>query len=399
MRVCIHRRYLGTDRHLLLEGDRSLWSRSIPDDHWVLDTEESDESPRDIRFLSRFLDAQIDWEMPAPFLRADEEAGVDATRHIHTVPRKALQDHVCRLLRDAETLADRADDSYIISHLLSIRRQLGDVCGMRVDRALWDEAMSSDPSPQLASFEPDDTGMCEPIRYDQIGTITGRLTVSHGPQILTLRRDHRRILQPTRRGRRLLMVDFVSHEPRVALCLAGRTPPEDIYSWFRDEMMPGITRDQAKSAIIGTLYGMSASTLAEKLDCAMVQAKIVSESVRVAFGLVDLERKITAEHRATGRVMTHFGRSIRPSSSIPGVLVNAHIQGTAHDAAMAGFREILSRLASEIVEVRAGAYIHDAVILDIPERDEGRLRDACAEAVKIDGLQGYLLPKVKEVTE
>ena len=49
--------------------------------------------------------------------------------------------------------------------------------------------------------------------------------------------------------------------------------------------------------------------------------------------------------------------------------------------------------------MRAGAYIHDAVILDIPERDEGRLRDACAEAVKIDGLQGYLLPKVKEVTE
>jgi hypothetical protein len=195
------------------------------------------------------------------------------------------------------------------------------------------------------------------------------------------------------------MIDFVSHEPRVALALKGEDPPLDIYSWARDELLPGVTRDAAKNAIISTLYGMSPATLSEKLDCTLVEAKGINEMVRVAFGLDRLEKELMRAHSATGTIHSAFGRRIRPSSSAPGVLVNSHIQSTAYDIAMAGFRQILEMCAGALIETFVFFYIHDAMILEIPERDEDRLRTMLSSAISIPGCPGSYWAKVKEVTE
>jgi DNA polymerase I-like protein with 3'-5' exonuclease and polymerase domains len=195
------------------------------------------------------------------------------------------------------------------------------------------------------------------------------------------------------------MADFVSHEPRVALGIKGDVAPDDIYEWFRSEHAPTCTRDQAKQAVIGTLYGMSASTLGEKTDTTLMQAKGLSEAVRVAFGLRDLETNLIREHRATGRVKSHFGREITPSSPAPGVLINSYIQSSAFDVAMAGFRHIVDLLAAQIVEVRVFFFIHDAMIFEVSERDEETVRSVLSREITIPGCPGVYKVKVKEVTE
>lgn len=401
MKLCILKSYLGSDRHLVVgpgEG-RAEWTRAVPADAWALGVGPTNHA-LDIRAAAEYAGAAVDWEIPAKFTRADEEANVDVARPIQTMPRSALLAHVGELLSKAESLRDVCHDSYITGQFASTRQQLGEIRAARVDPNDWREAMEGDGGgPAAASFEPNSDGLADATVYDQLGSITGRLTVTSGPQILTLRRDLRGVLRPTRRGRRLLMVDFVSHEPRVTLCLMGGEPPLDIYGWFREERMSDISRDLAKSAVISTLYGMSPSTLAEKLDCTLVEAKLVNEVVRGTFGLVELEKRLLSQLKSEGHILSHFGRRIRPSSTAPGVVVNSFIQSTAYDVAMAGFREILSMLASSLIEASVFFYIHDAMVLEVSERDQDRLREILSSPVEIPGVPGRYWAKVKEVSE
>lgn len=399
MRVCIHSDYLGSDRHLLSDREGHMgWTSVIPDDAWVLGASVTD-SVRDVRVLASIAGDASSWDLPERFLRADEEASVDRARHLQTVPRRALLAHVCDVLSRARSMRSLADDSFITGWFLETRRQLGEVCAGYVDHTEWSRLMADEGSPTLASFEHEPSGLMQPVVYDQLGSITGRLTVSSGPQILTLKREHRSVLRPTRRGRRLLMVDFVSHEPRVALGIKGDVAPDDIYEWFRSEHAPTCTREQAKQAVIGTLYGMSAGTLGEKTDTTLMQAKVLSEAVRVAFGLRDLEAALVGDYRATGRVRSHFGRGITPSSSAPGVLINSFIQSSAFDVAMAGFRHIVDLLAAHLIEARVFFYIHDAMIFEVSERDEEAVRSVLSGDITIPGCPGIYKVKVKEVTE
>jgi len=393
---------LGTDRHLLLnssDAEDAAWVRAVPDDAWVLGSSMSN-SPLDLRMLSEYVGAKIDWDPPERFMRADAEASIDARRLIQTVPRDALLALARRILASAESLEEHASDQYITGPLAETRRQLSDLRPARVDPVEWGEAMKSDPTPALSSFEPNADGLADVVAYDQMGTLTGRLTVQSGPQILTLRRDLRRVLRPTRRGRRLLMVDFVSHEPRVALCLAGSPPPLDIYGWFQEERMAGQTRDTAKGAIISTLYGMSPSTLAAKIDCTLPEARALNEAVRVTFGLDKLERRLLSEYASSGgTILSSCGRRITPSSPSPGVLVNSYVQSSAFDAAMAGFRRVLADCAAQMIETFVHFYIHDAMVLELSERDEERLVGIASKPVKIPGFPGEYWAKVKEVTQ
>lgn len=401
MRVCILRTYLGSDRHLLLDTarpERAEWTRGVPDDAWALGASVSNH-PRDLRVLAQYARREIDWDIPARFRRADEEASVDVSRFIQTVPREALTAHVRSVAASAESLDELARDSYINGQFAETRRQLGDVRAARVDPDAWRDAMSAESIPALGSFEPGGDGLADPVVYDQLGTLTGRLTVQEGPQILTLRRDLRRVIRPTRRGRRLLMIDFVSHEPRVALSLAGGDPPLDIYGWFLEERLPGRTRDAAKSAIISTLYGMSPGTLADRLECTLLEARAIIEAVRVTFGLDKLEKELARSHASRSVIHSAFGRVISPSSSSPGVLINSYIQSTAYDVAMAGFREILGMCAASLIETFVFFYIHDAMIIEVPERDEDRLRGLLEQPIKIPALPGAYWAKAKEVTE
>jgi len=399
MRVCIHSDYLGSERHLLSNSEGQLgWSGAIPEDAWVLGPSVSD-SVRDVRVLASIAGDTASWDLPERFLRADEEASVDKARHLQTVPRRALLAHVCDVLSRARSMRSLADDSYITGWFLETRRQLGDVCAGYVDHTEWSRLMADESNPTLASFEHEPSGLMQPVVYEQLGSITGRLTVASGPQILTLKREHRSVIRSSRRGRRLLMVDFVSHEPRVALGIKGDVAPDDIYEWFRSEHAPACTRDQAKQAVIGTLYGMSAGTLGEKTDTTLMQARVLSEAVRVAFGLRALEAALISEHRASGRVRSHFGREITPSSAAPGVLINSFIQSSAFDIAMAGFRHIIDLLASQIVEAKVFFYIHDAMIFEVSERDEEAVRSVLSGGISIPGCPGIYKVKVKEVTE
>ena len=63
-----------------------------------------------------------------------------------------------------------------------------------------------------------------------ITSITGRMTITSGPNILTLKRGHRKILRSRYPGGKIVEIDIRAAEPRVVLALVGKKVEGDVYT-------------------------------------------------------------------------------------------------------------------------------------------------------------------------
>ncbi|GGB73474.1 hypothetical protein GCM10011607_37410 [Shewanella inventionis] len=111
--------------------------------------------------------------------------------------------------------------------------------------------------------------------YDSMGTVTGRCT-SKSPNLMTLPRESRHIIRPET-GMQIVECDYKQMEIGV---LAGLSKDEqlifdfntgDVYQCFANAI--DIEREQAKTLVLGILYGMSSSTIGALLDLSETSAQ------------------------------------------------------------------------------------------------------------------------------
>jgi hypothetical protein len=104
--------------------------------------------------------------------------------------------------------------------------------------------------------------------YDPMGTVTGRCT-SKSPNLMNLPRENRHIIRPEA-GMQIVECDYKQMEIGV---LAGLSNDQqliadfnagDVYLRFANTV--NIDRDQAKTLVLGILYGMSSATISTLLD-------------------------------------------------------------------------------------------------------------------------------------
>lgn len=115
--------------------------------------------------------------------------------------------------------------------------------------------------------------------YDTMGTVTGRCT-SKSPNLMGLPRESRHIIRPER-GMQIIECDYKQMEIGV---LAGLSEDElltkdfntgDVYTRFAESV--AISRDTAKTLVLGILYGMTTNTLATLLKTDESNAKLLVE--------------------------------------------------------------------------------------------------------------------------
>jgi len=234
----------------------------------------------------------------------------------------------------------------------------------------------------LKSFMPEEDGLAPRVVYSQTSTATGRLIVERGPSILTLPKDHKRLISP-RPGSIICEVDYVSLEPRLVLLLGGREAPDDIYEHMGRTLFGGeITRKSAKLATLSALYGSSEGLVASFTGSA-TSARTAVKRVADYFGVEDLSRKLRYEI-SQGPLRNFYGRPLLEvtGSDRDAKLINHYIQSSAVDTALLGFAQLSGRVkdlgASPIY------VIHDSVIFDVPtSRSEDFLRE-CDRGVGLD---------------
>lgn len=262
----------------------------------------------------------------------------------------------------------------------------------------------------LNLWKPDKYGFLPVPEYSLCESVTGRMKIKSGPNILLLPKKFRDIIS-SRFGNNgsIWYLDFVSLEPRIALTikhyisssslLIGSVPltellnfsvidplPKDIYSLALKflKITNEISRDTLKIIVLSQLYGQSKSHTIETLEKYKIRnPDEIVEMVNDFFG-INLLRQFVEESflKTSGKFLrTFYGRHLSSDDGKPHALLNYYIQSTAVDVALLGFFNILNRLKDIFgaLDLIVPIFVlHDAIILDVHKNIEHIIPKLCA---------------------
>lgn len=301
------------------------------------------------------------------------------------MPRGEHRTFVKNLVNSLAEIIDRLPKDYYTTTWGPCGRLLSGLKAAKVDGPTWrsiSESVEKD-SGALDTFRPGPGGFLQPVVYDRFATRTGRLTVASGPNILTLKRDYRRVLRSTFAGGAVCSLDFSALEARIILAEAGRSSDSvDLYADIAREAFGGrVPRDAVKTAVISELYGASKSALGARLGIGGKALDDFSSTIRSYFGVADLHRRLRDEFIRTGKIRNRYGRSLELDDPQDRLFVNTYAQSTGVDVSLLGFKAVMDRLGED--GVRPLFVLHDALILDV--KDERLVDVGAVTSVAVPG--------------
>ena len=390
MRVCILGTVIGEPRHLLHDTEIGSykWVNDPPPDAWVLGDSDAELS---IDQLCRISGRQIEMTPTPNQARALEVLrSTDpniSVRWRYILPQAQFNAFIKRLLDDARDAVVEGNSAYYIDIFRKTSSFLGSLEPARIDEAklyaYYEAEKNATNRSTLKSFFSDSSGFAQKVKYHQAATVTGRLTVASGPRILTLDKHKRDIITSSWPDGKVMILDYRSMEPRLALEQVGRPTPEDIYNDINHQLFgDDLEYDRIKVMSISLLYGAQEETFRKLSGLQPDAARDAMEHLGSYFGVRSIRAKLAAEFKANGFIKNRYGRVIRPKKDAPRLLYNYFIQSTAVDAALLGFAGAIDLCKAEKWSIRPLFVIHDALLLDVaPGADIylDRILDRCAD--------------------
>jgi DNA polymerase family A len=386
---CVDNKVLGTDAHLIVNDGTFAWSKKVPRvvAHFSGEVKEDTEHCLDTALLLGGV--SLDHSPPDRFVKAmshfSGSLGTDPIPWSKVMPAQAHRDFTKRLIGEIEVAIAAAPMNYYSDtwvHGNAIFRALKPAA---IDERSWNALVRADEGnvPAIKSFEPGDGGFANPVKYDRFNTLTGRLTVKSGPQILTLKREHRSIIKSAHGDRgTIVALDFAALEARVLLYEYGRKCDDvDLYGMIAKEI--GQDRNAIKGAVISELYGSSKWALGKHLG---IEGRALNEfvnKVKAYFNTQELLERVKAQFVATGKVINRYGRPVPIDDPLDHVMISYYAQSSGVDVTMMGFEQVIEQLAKKAPRTRPIFLLHDALILDAHNDELGEV--AGIKHVKVSG--------------
>jgi hypothetical protein len=396
--ICIDKKLLGTPKNLMWsESEESfMWVDVIPENSWVY----SDNDYDHIMCLStalRIIGEETFRIFPARHYKSLREVGVQEGQFVSWPGlisreefRHALQSAVRRLQKGLETFRlTKYDQTYI-----SNRKVLLGLSPTHIDIDRLEAHLDIETNPtvkgSIGSFAPVDEKSARPVSYDMVGTQTGRLTVRTGPQILTLPARCRDIMRSRYTAGKVIQLDFVSLEPRVAKVISGGQVEDDLYRDIGDRLFGGsVKRSCVKLAVLCAMYGVSTARLAKMLP-ENFNARITVKKIKEYFQIVQVVQKLIHEARDRGGSITNlYGRPISVDDFAENILYSHFIQSTAADTALVGFGSFLEELKTAPGNCVSLYTIHDALLLDVDEKMLSHLENRVPLGINVGSLGNF----------
>lgn len=399
---CIDRSVVGTADHVVVDGDSTCRVTEVPSAMWHLDGAKKGHSDTCLDTALALGPGVPVLDPPAAFVRqADVLAGSLVPGHVpwgRMMPAWAHEAFVRRLTGEVAVAMAAAPLDYYRKVWVPGNGIFRSLQRCSVDSHAWGSllALGEGNVSALASFEPDAAGLAQPVSYDRLRTLTGRLTVTSGPQILTLKRVHRRVVRSVYGSSgSVVALDFAALEARILLYEHGRRCEElDLYGMIAREL--GYERNAIKGAVISKLYGSSKHALGRHLGIGGVDLDTFIRKVQVYFDTDELLARVKAQFVATGRVNSRHGRPVVVDEPTDNVMVAYYGQATGVDITMLGFRQVVDRLASEVPRVRPVFLLHDAILLDVHDDDLPAVRRITH--LKVPGYVQRFVLRLEEVS-
>jgi len=364
MDFVIHRRLIGSKKHRKSNGE---WIEEFQESSFVVGHPELEKDLLTALYLSgtkivieppKFhqkvfrnftLREDIPWELALP-------------RNLFETWVQDIVDKVSKALKGS----DLAYYENIFKASCKVVSSLG---RMKIHKKKWNFIMDHDiqgvNQSVIESFEPDKKGFAEPIKYNLLGTISGRAKVVSGPEILRLNKELKTLIKSRYKGGKVVQFDYVSLEPRLALILCGHKVPEDIYSYINETVFGGeFSREVVKLSTLSVMYGAGSQSLSEKTGLPISVCKQTIKQLKEFFDIYNITKKLSKEFQDKKIIRNHFGRAIYPEDGAGHKLYNNIIQSTAVDAAILGFFNIINALKdTDAIPVFV---IHDNIGIDMP---------------------------------
>jgi hypothetical protein len=310
------------------------------------------------------------------------------------LPQTAYRTYLDSLVAFSKKSVDETTIEYYKNIWMHASSLLASLKPAKVDGSLVDSLCESVHASQVVStFKPRGGGYAHPVSYDRFGTVTGRLTVSSGPNILLLKKENRRILKPSTPGGQIVSLDFSSLEARILLYESGKScDSSDLYADIATRL-GGIPRNVVKAAVLAELYGSSRNSLALTLG---MSDDDLSRFIRKVGEIIDTRSLLSSlkkQFSQNGYIKNKYGRKIDVARPQDNIFINYYAQSTGVDVALTGFNKVLTSLGSD--GVRPLFVLHDALILDVRE---DRLKDVEATTmVKVPGYESGFPLKLEKI--
>jgi hypothetical protein len=387
VKVVIHKSVLGNRKHLILEDDEYRWcSDAVENCDLMLTTQDKNS----LSEFARLYDIKKVDFIEKKYQKIADVLSVKNPEWKYILPKKVYDkalgdlheylDITKELLRDAEYSAHYSRGNVILHELSRIKPNEG------VIRDCLTKTKNATVKSTIKSFEPVDDGFCRPLVYNRLKTVTGRLIVEEGPQVLLLPREMKNIFQ-SRYGvdGSIVWVDFVSLEPRFTKLVTSDETEIDIYTDILHKYNLRCTRDQVKVAVLSTLFGAG---LAKLTSIVGKEAILIKKAIKEYFNLGDIS-SIVGNYK-TGKINNYFGRPIKLKKTVANVAMNNFIQSSSVDISLMGFSSFIKD--PELPKsVRSLCVIHDALVLDVRNSDIDKLRRIIKGGVCINNVGHFFL--------
>lgn len=343
------------------------------------------------------------------------------------VPAKALVGLVVEFLGDLSTVLEAIGEpglNYYSKVYLRAGRVLESLQPVWVDSEAVERLALTDATKAVETFKPQrlltfmpGVGVCPPVIYSRTSSVSGRLTVDSGPNILRLKRALKKEVMRSRFGKEgaIYELDYKALEPRAIL--AHNRPdlvadlPLDIYEFVRTSMFQGmeLSREDVKQIVISRLYGAGYDTLSLELKHVRDLSGVM-EAINSYFGLREMQDRLVRENDLNDRKFIHnfYGRKVSTVEAKSYMLPNSWGQSTAVDIALMGFGNIIDHVELTAHKTTYGIRSivpvlvnHDALYLDTHKSAEHLLPELCK--VGASGILGFedvtFYIELKKVTE
>lgn len=393
MLLCIDSSVLGTNENLLYDSGEYSWSSSTPKDAWVYGSRAPDKSLDIVLDFLKIAHPRMSFqEYRHTFVELLGEQFTEIPWHA-VLPAKKFQQALKEMISILENALHSFQSDQYYGNLMSQRKFLLDLSRAYINVSKLNAYLSTEKNQTvlntLRSFMPASNFESSSCIYDQCNTVTGRLTVKEGPQILVLPKKYRDIIKSRWRGGKIVQVDFVSLEPRVARLASGRTAASDVYLQLSSEVFnSSLTREQCKLAVLCALYGVSKNRLSEILGTNHDAAAVI-ERIKDFFGVKELVDSIKPQLKNDSSFRNYFGRKIEPDRDDPSALVNYYVQSSAVDTAILGFIRLQKKIERNSLECIPLFVIHDALVLDVHPSAFTQLSDLVIAGIEIPTLGDF----------
>ena len=368
---CIDSSVLGTEKHLLCKESAFAWLSSVPENTWHLSGNVKQDSDWCLDTVFKLAGISVETQPPAKFVNSIKKF-VDDTEHIpwrYLMPMSVHRAFMKNTIDNVTIAIDNLPMNYYRGCWVPGNSVIRALQPTKIDVVRWKAIIDSGPPTvgTVKTFHPNKNGFADKITYDRFGALTGRLTITSGPNIMTLKKEYRDVIAPSSRGGCIMCLDFAALEARVLLYEAGkRCEDHDLYGMIARELGNGISRKAAKAAVISELYGSSKDSLGKVLGMSGKELNTFIKQVKTYFNTAELLKRVKKQFVETGKIVNRYGRHVVIDEPLDHIMINYYAQSTGADVALLGFSKIVSELSINAPGVRPLFLLHDGLFLDVP---------------------------------